>query len=562
MVKGLPAVWGTCSRTVALNGNPWALVCWRDTIAVGLQSGNIIIIDAITGICKSVLSGHTDDVTSLAFSLDGASLVSGSNNKTLKLWDVQTGGVIKTFCGHANNVCSTSISPDCTMIASGSWDHKIHLWDVQTGECSHIIEQNGYVDHVEFSPVDPQHLISVSGGTIQKWDINGHQIGPAYHGSCAAFSPDGTQFVSGGEMITIRNSDSGATVAEFLAPKNTIHHCCFSPNGRYVAIDTGTTAYIWNITGSDPHLIETLSGHTDQITSLAFSNSSLISASLDQSVKFWQFGAPSTNSVAIDPKSIPLSPASIKSVTLQAKHGIAISSDSGGVVRVWDLSTGYQKCSFQTPAKGRIDMQQIDDRLIVVWYDWKIGAPGKIHVWDADKGELLQTFGECWTRVLDLKMSGDGLKSQVFLLDHQSIQAWSLWTGELVGKAVFEEQQPDSLIVDGSRIWLLGSEPIRWGLTDSKLIGWDFGILGSPPAALPNMFPNIPHLSFLNETGQDQTGRSWIEDTVTGRVLLHLPERFSEVSTKTNLRWDDRYLVAGHSSGEVSILDFNHVYLK
>jgi len=500
-------------------------------------------------------------VTSLAFSLDGVSLVSGSNNKTLKLWDVQTGGVVKTFCGHTNNVCSISISPGCSTIASGSWDHTIRLWDVQTGKSYCTIEQEGYVNYVRFSPKDAQHLMSSSGGSIWRWDTNGHQIEPVYYGSCLEFSPDGTHFVSCGKKVTVRNFKSGVTVAEFPAPTNGVNHCCFSPNGRSIAIATGTTAYIWDISTSDPHLIETLTGHTDQITSLAFSSSSLISVSLDQSVKFWQIGASSTNPIAIsDPKSVPLTSAPIKSVTLQAKDNIVISSDSDGVVRVWDLSIGHQKCSFQTPAKGKINTRQIDGRLVVVWYDWKIGAPGRVYVWDAEKGELLQTFGECWSRVLDLKISGDG--SKVFLLDHQSIQAWLLLTGKHVGKVVFTEQQPDSLIVDGSRVWLSGSDPIRWWLTGANPIGWDFGTLGSPQDLLPNTFPNIPCLSFLNETGQDQTGRSWIEDTVTGRPILYLPGRFSDIPTKTNLQWDDRYLVAGHSSGEVSILDFNYIYLK
>ena len=561
VVKGLPPVWGRCSRIVALDDNPWALACWNDTIAVSLQSGNIIILDAITGIRKSVLSGHTEGVTSLAFSSDGMSLVSGSNDETLKLWDVQTGGIVKTFYGHTKNVCSVSISPDWTMIASGSWDHTIVLWDVQTGERCCTMEQKGYVDYISFSPTDPECLISASGGVIQWLDTRGHQIEPTYNGSCAAFSPDGTCFVSCGEKVTVRDSYSRVTMAELPAPNNDINHCCFSQKGRYIAIASGTTAYIWDTTSLGPYLIETLTGHTDQITSLVFSTSSLISASLDQSVKFWQIGTSPTKPVATsNPK--PLASASIKSVALQAKDGIVISSDSDGVVRVWDLLDGHQKCSFQTSAKGKIDMQQLDGKLIVVWYDWKIGAPGKVHVWDSEKGEQLKPFGECWSRVLDLKISGDGSKSKVFLLDYQSIQAWSLQTGELVGKAVFTEQQPDSLIVDGSRVWLSGLDPLGWGLIGSNFMGWDFGILESPPVPLPNTLPNIPHLSFIKETGQDQTGRSWVEDTITGKLVLHLPERFSEVSTKTNLRWDDRYLVAGHSSGEVSILDFKHVYFE
>jgi WD40 repeat protein len=111
----------------------------------------------------------------------------------------------------------------------------------------------------------------------------------------------------------------------------------------------------------------------------------------DQSVKFWQIGGLSTDPVAGDPKSTPPTSVPIQSVSLQAENGIAISSDSDGVVKVWDISTGLCKASFQTPAKGCYwrDAQMIDGRLIFVW----LGIKG-IHIWDTDEGELLQIV-EC-----------------------------------------------------------------------------------------------------------------------------------------------------------------------
>ena len=104
--------------------------------------------------CFPTLSGHRDWVRSVAFSSDGKSLVSGSNDNTVKLWDVQTGGVVKTFHSDDYQFLSVSISADCTRIASGSY-RKIHLWDIQTGECHWIMEQQDEVKHVSFSPTDP-----------------------------------------------------------------------------------------------------------------------------------------------------------------------------------------------------------------------------------------------------------------------------------------------------------------------------------------------------------------------------------------------------------------------
>ena len=180
--------------------------------------------------------------------------------------------------------------------------------------------------------------------TIQQWDTEGHKIGPAYRGANAAFSPDGTHFVSWGmESTTIQNSDSGAVITTICTPNGSIKHCCFSPDDRFIAGASGFNAYIWDITGSKPCLIETI-GHTNIILSLIFC-SSLISLSFDNSVKFWQIGTPSMDPVATDPGHIPFIPASIISIKLHTKDGIAISCDEDGVVRTWDTLTGLCKAS-------------------------------------------------------------------------------------------------------------------------------------------------------------------------------------------------------------------------
>lgn len=333
MVKGLPAEWGMCFRTVLLDNCPLALACWKDTIAIGSQSPDIIIFDAITGSQVAILSGHTDQVNFLAFSPDGMIFVSGGDDTTVKLWDMQTGGVVKIFFGHTSWVTSVSISADCTMIASGSYDKAIHLWDIQTGGCHCVIGQSAKVTCVVFSPSNPCYLISVSqDGTIQQWDTNGHQTGPKYEGSHVVFSLDGTCFVLWGERVgTVRNSDSGVIVAQFHIDNNNIYDCCFSPNGKLMAVAAGSTIYIWDITGSDPHIIKTFIGHADFVNSLAFS-SSLISLSSDKSMRFWQVGTLSTDLAVTAIKPMPPTSASIKSITLQAKNGIVISCDLDGVV--------------------------------------------------------------------------------------------------------------------------------------------------------------------------------------------------------------------------------------
>jgi len=551
VVKGFPAEWGTCSRTVLLNNVPQTLSCWNNTIAIGLEYGDINILDAITGSQGAILSGHTDWVISLAFSPGGTSLVSGSYDETVRLWDMQTGGIVKTFYGHNVRVYSVSISSDCTRIASGSRDGTICLWDTQTGELKHMIKQQDSVKHLSFSPIGPGHLTSISGGKVQQWDINGHQTGPTYDGSYIAFSPDYTQFASwSGTTITVQNHDS----REIVAKLSVVHDddddecCCFSPNGRFIAASAGKIIYVWDIASPDPHPVETFVGHSGVITFLVFSSSYLISASYDESVKFWQIGVLSTNPAATDPKSTPPASTPIDSISLQARDGIAISSDSAGVVKIWDILTGLCKASFQTPAKSWRDVQLIDGRLIVTWHKDK-----QIHIWDTEKDELLQTLDTPGCG--GLRISGDG--SKLFCLDNGILQAWEMWTWRLVGEVELEEDglYLESFCPGGSKIWVQSE--------DLSTQGWDFGILDSPPVPLCTTFTERPHLDFIG--GPSEMTKSppwmtnsppWIMNMVTGKKVFQLSGRYAK---PYEVQWDGQYLAAGYDSGEVVILDFNHL---
>jgi len=548
---GLPAEWGMCSRTVLLDDYPLPLSYWKNTIAVGLMNGDIVIFNAITGSQTAVFSGHTYYITSLIFSSDGISLVSGSYDNTVKLWDVQTGGVVKTFSGHTHSVQSVSISADCTMIVSGSKDKTICLWDIQTGECQYVIEQKEPVQHVCFSPTDTQYLLSVNDGKIWQWDTSGHQILPTYDGFYVSFSPDGTQFVlCSGAVITVQNTDSKAIVAEFHMANNKTSFCYFSPDGRLVAVAAGDTAYIWDITGSDPHLVETFIGHTRIISSIAFSSpSSLISASHDQSIKFWQIGVSSTDPAKTDQKSTYLTSAPIKSITLQAKDGIVILIDWDGVVRIWDISTGICKKSFKSPAKASCysDVQLIDGRLVFVWL-----ADEKIYVWDPEKGEVLKTVDAPRNIPMtseyqheDLRISKDG--SRIFYLCYGTIKAWSIQTGEVVGAdgGGWIRSQP-TLTVDGTQVW------VYYNQTSDQ--GWDFGIPGSSPIKLQG----VPTLHF-GGTMVWNNSLSRIEDKITGKVVFQLSGRFAK---PLDVQCNGYCLAARYVSGEVLILDFNYVFLQ
>ena len=544
MIKGLPTRWGICSRTVLLNHYARELSYWNNTIAVGSVDRVIIILDAITGSQTAVFSGHTDEVNSVAFSSDGKSLVSGSHDRTVKLWDVQTGGVVKTFSGHTGLVRSVSISADCTIIASGSWDRTTRLWNIQKGECYHVINQEQEVHLVRFSPIDPQHLLFASGTQVQQWNVDGHQVGSTFDGYYAAFSPDGTKVVLHYETTaTIRNASSGEILAQFpMAYDKYVQYLCFSPDCRLILTTIGGTIYTWDITSSEPHLIETFVGHSGAITSLIFTSpTSFISTSYDRTIKFWQIHTPSMNPVETDLEFLSPTTATIISVALHKEQSITITSDLDGVVRTWDISTGLCKTSFQTPAKGanKRDAQLTNDGLVLVWY-----ADQKINIWDVEKEKLLFEVNGL-SSIEDLKISGDG--SRIFLLDAKTLKAWSIQTGIIVGttQITFVPHSSGSLTVDGLKVWVHNSS------TEDEV--WDFGVPDSTPVQLPNLPLTRLH---PNGTMLWDSSLSGIKEVATGKVVFRLSKRYGR---PVHVHWIGQHLVACFVSGEVLTLGFGHL---
>ncbi|MEH2016058.1 WD40 repeat domain-containing protein, partial [Nostoc sp.] len=121
----------------------------------------------------NTLEGHSSTVYSVGFSPDGKTLASGSDDKTIKLWDVSTGKAIKTLTGHSSRVYSVGFSPDGKTLASGSSDKTIKLWDVSTGKAIKTLTgHSSSVWGVGFSPDGKTLASGSSDNTIKLWDVS------------------------------------------------------------------------------------------------------------------------------------------------------------------------------------------------------------------------------------------------------------------------------------------------------------------------------------------------------------------------------------------------------
>jgi RNA polymerase sigma factor (sigma-70 family) len=198
-------------------------------LAFGSQDGDgtIVLWDVAAATRNATLKGHTERVSSVAFSPDGKTLASASGKEeTIKLWDIATGREYATLKGHNARLKSVTFSPDGKMLASASMDQTIKLWDVATGTeratlkghtgWKGIPDTTGWVNSVAFSPNGERVASGGVDETIKVWDVATRRALVTFWGHSGsvwsvAYGPDGRTVASGSADKTIKLWDINST---------------------------------------------------------------------------------------------------------------------------------------------------------------------------------------------------------------------------------------------------------------------------------------------------------------------------------------------------------------
>jgi WD40 repeat protein len=430
------------------------------TLASGSRDNTIKLWNLETGKEIRTWRGHDEGVDSVSISPDGKTLASSGGDNTNKLWNLETGKEIRTWGAHdigANSVSispdgktlvrrhdvgddSVSISPDGKTLASGSDDNTIKLWNLETGK--EIRTWRGHDDGVDSVSISPDGKTLASGGgdnTIKLWYLEKGQTirtlrGDAYPVDTVSINANGKILASAiGKRIRIWNLETGKEILT-LKENDRIGKVSISADGKTLARGgKKNTIEVWNLkTGKAIH---TLKGNNLGISEVSISANGKTVASInrDKEITLWNVD---TGKKLRTIRGNVSSVYDGVSMSISADGKILATGVGGntiGEIEVWNLETGQKIHTLRRRGGSSVFSMSIsfDGKTLASGHGVMEGDANIIKIWNLETGKEIRTLRGHDGSVLSLSMSADG-KILASGSNDKTIKVWNIETGQAI----------------------------------------------------------------------------------------------------------------------------------